>query len=555
MKSSVFPLPNAKALLGFAWAIAIVVLFLLALDSIIARPGTDSSIFIYVAQGILEGDIPYLDRWDHKGPLLYLLNAIGLVIDETWGILFVQGLFLLGSASFAFLLLRRSFGILSALFALAIFLAYYRSFAWPGNFTEQFGLLFQFVTLYVFARSQEQATPESSRGQFAWLHIGIGTLGAASFLLRPDLVALWIAIGIYWLLIRGNSLGKIAWAVLGGVSVLFPVAAIFAALGSWDALWDAGFIFNFAHTNVSLPERLHVVRNLTAGLFPASVLGVAGWLIGLGYVASRKAKDEPRKSLLVLALILLPLEVAGASLSGFVYAHYFLTTLPVVTLLLAFLVWFTLRKNLIAPTLLTVALLVGAFYFSLPLSNFARLAEKYTADTLIEEDRESLVAARVREATEPGDRILVWGKAARIYLLADRNAPTRYFYHHPLVKPHYTTESMRDEFLLDLKNDMPVLIIDSRYDWFAPLNRSERAGWQPHERYMHNPADFGPFFDFVEANYVAIETTLALHLLRPQTKGLRNATTAQRRIDCPLHLRCVPGRQNPHLRKEPVRPR
>ena len=506
MKSSVFPLPNAKALLGFAWAIAIVVLFLLALDSIIARPGTDSSIFIYVAQGILEGDIPYLDRWDHKGPLLYLLNAIGLVIDETWGILFVQGLFLLGSASFAFLLLRRSFGILSALFALAIFLAYYRSFAWPGNFTEQFGLLFQFVTLYVFARSQEQATPESSRGQFAWLHIGIGTLGAASFLLRPDLVALWIAIGIYWLLIRGNSLGKIAWAVLGGVSVLFPVAAIFAALGSWDALWDAGFIFNFAHTNVSLPERLHVVRNLTAGLFPASVLGVAGWLIGLGYVASRKAKDEPRKSLLVLALILLPLEVAGASLSGFVYAHYFLTTLPVVTLLLAFLVWFTLRKNLIAPTLLTVALLVGAFYFSLPLSNFARLAEKYTADSLIVEDRESLVATRVREETQPGDKVLVWGKAARIYLLADRNAPTRYFYHHPLVKPHYTTESMRDEFLLDLKSEMPVLIIDSRYHWFAPLNRSERVGWQPHDTHMHNPADFDPFFDFVEANYVAVDT-------------------------------------------------
>ena len=61
------------------------------------------------------------------------------------------------------------------------------------------------------------------------------------------------------------------------------------------------------------------------------------------------------------------------------------------------------------------------------------------------------------------------GKAARIYLLADRNAPTRYFYHHPLVKPHYTTESMRDEFLLDLKNDMPVLIIDSRHDVVCSL--------------------------------------------------------------------------------------
>ena len=122
-------------------------------------------------------------------------------------------------------------------------------------------------------------------------------------------------------------------------------------------------------------------------------------------------QQEPVKGLLALSLILLPLEVIIASLSGFDFAHYFLTSLPVVSLLLAFLVWLTLKQHLIAPTLLTAALLLGAFYFSLPLSNFARLAEKYTADSLIVEDRESLVAARVREATEPGDRILVWGKA------------------------------------------------------------------------------------------------------------------------------------------------
>ena len=122
-------------------------------------------------------------------------------------------------------------------------------------------------------------------------------------------------------------------------------------------------------------------------------------------------QEEPVKGLLALGLILLPLEVIIASLSGFDFAHYFLTSLPVVSLLLAFLVWLTLKQNFIAPTLLTAALLLGAFYFSLPLSNIARLAEKYTADSLIVEDRESLVAARVREETEPGDKVLVWGKA------------------------------------------------------------------------------------------------------------------------------------------------
>ena len=506
MKAAHLSLPFAKYLLSVAWALVIAVLFALALDSFITRPGTDSAIFMYVAKGILEGDIPYLDRWDNKGPLFYVINLIGLVIHKTWGQWVVQGLFLLGSTGFAFLLLRRSLGVLPALFAIAVFLAYYNRFAPPGNYTEQYGLFFQFLTIYLFVRSQTQATHETSQSRFSLLHLGIGVLGAACFLLRPNLVALWFAIGICWLLIGGSSLRKLAWAVVGGGSVLILVAGLFAALGAWSALWNAVFAFSFAQSNVSILERLHVVQSLFLGLFPASLLVIAGWLIGIRRVVLRQVRSEPIRNLLALGVILFPLQVISASLSGFDYAHYFLTTLPVVSLLLAFLVWLTLKQNLIAPTLLTTVLLLGAFYFSLPLSNFPRLAEKYTADSLIVEDRESLVAARVREETKPGDKVLVWGKGARIYLLADRNAPTRYFYHHPLVKPHFTTQSMRDEFLLNLKNDMPVLIIDSRYDWFAPLNRSERSGWQPHERYMHNPANFGPFFDFVEANYVAVDT-------------------------------------------------
>ena len=483
MKATHFSLPNVKHLLGVAWALVLAFLFVLAVDSFITTPGGDSSIFTYVAKGMLQGEIPYLDRWDHKGPLFYVINLIGLVIHKTWGQWVVQGLFLLGSTGFAFLLLRRSLGVLPALFAIAVFLAYYNRFAPPGNYTEQYGLFFQFLTIYLFVRSQTQATHETSQSRFSLLHLGIGVLGAACLLLRPNLVALWIAIGICWLLIGGSSLRKLAWAVVGGGSVLILVAGLFAALGAWSALWNAVFAFNLAHSNVSILERLHVVQSLFLGLFPASLLVIAGWLIGIRRVVLRQVRSEPIRSLLALGVILFPLQVISASLSGFDYAHYFLTTLPVITLLLAFLVWLTLKQNLIAPTLLTVALLLGAFYFSLPLSNFARLAEKYTAESVIVEDRESIVAARVREETEPGDKVLVWGKGARIYLLADRNAPTRYFYHHPLVKPHYTNQSMRDEFVFDLKNDSGVAVLGSvlafRWGCFARVSALLGAFFAP----------------------------------------------------------------------------
>ena len=188
MISRILPSLNAKPLLNLAWVVVIGVLLLLAADAFIGKPGLDSSTYIYVAEGILKGELPYVDRWDNKGPLLYSLNAIALLIHETWGLWVVESLFLLSAAAFAFLTLKKRFGLLPAAFALALVFALYARFAAPGNYTEQYGLLFQFLALYLFLRSQDQSEPAPSHVRFAFLHLAIGALGAASFLLRPNLV-------------------------------------------------------------------------------------------------------------------------------------------------------------------------------------------------------------------------------------------------------------------------------------------------------------------------------------------------------------------------------
>ncbi len=43
-------------------------------------PERDSGVFLYVDGQILDGRIPYRDVWDHKGPILYYLNALGLTV-------------------------------------------------------------------------------------------------------------------------------------------------------------------------------------------------------------------------------------------------------------------------------------------------------------------------------------------------------------------------------------------------------------------------------------------------------------------------------------------
>ena len=83
-------------MLSAVWAVVLAAFWANAVDSIIATPGRDQSVFIYVAEGLLDGDIPYRDRWDHKGPLIYLLNVVGLLIAGIPGIWLVGGVFLTG---------------------------------------------------------------------------------------------------------------------------------------------------------------------------------------------------------------------------------------------------------------------------------------------------------------------------------------------------------------------------------------------------------------------------------------------------------------------------
>ena len=511
----------SRILLGIAWAALLAVLVAVAVDSIVVKPGTDASIYIYVAQGILEGEIPYLDRWDHKGPLLYVLNLCGLLIHGTWGPWLVQGIFLFGASAFAFLALRLAFGTVPAFFAIALLLTLFTP---PGNLPGQYGLLFQCLTLYLFVRSQEQSEPAPGGRRLDSLHLAIGALGAASFLLRPNLVTLWLVIGLYWLVARGISWRKLAWAVVGGGTVLILVAGLFLALGAWNALWEAVFLYNIAHSDASLQERLDVLWDLLTRASPVSFLVIAGWGGALVSLTQRRVQDSQLKGLLTVAAALLPLEIMNQTLAGFTYPgsfHYPVTALPVTALLFAFLVWVMAKHLPVPQALVSLALVLGTAFFAVPVDQFGEIAEKYANGVTIGEGKKGILAERIRELSEPEDQILVWGKAARLYLLSDRAAPSRFFYHHALIKPHGLAEAYREEFIADVMKQRPKLIIHSGNPWYASLESAQRRDWQPHPRYAHDLRDFAPFFDFVEQNYIAIE------VLEPFViYGLRSAEPA-----------------------------
>ena len=80
----------------------------------------------------------------------------------------------------------------------------------------------------------------------------LGALGVASLLLRPNLVGVWVAIGVCWLIYWDDSARKFIWAGVGGTMVLLVVATWFTAAGGLSHLWDAVFVYNVAYSQFSL---------------------------------------------------------------------------------------------------------------------------------------------------------------------------------------------------------------------------------------------------------------------------------------------------------------
>ena len=148
-------------------------------------------------------------------------------------------------------------------------------------------------------------------------------------------------------------------------------------VGAWGALWDAVFLFNLAQSDASFQDRLDVVRLLTTRMFPFSLLIAASWCIGLYLLVRKQVQRGSIQDLLAIAVILLPFEVIGLSMSGFTFRHYYLTALPAAMLLLAFLVYLVAGRHLTARSLLSLILLFSASFYASPLSNYTPLVEQY----------------------------------------------------------------------------------------------------------------------------------------------------------------------------------
>jgi hypothetical protein len=488
-------------------------------------PGTDNGVFLYGGQQLLAGKIPYLDFWDHKGPLIYFINALGLLFGKAsrWGVWGVEFIFLALTAAGIHQIVRNQWGKSAGIIA-AVYWAYalgqvghYKYFN-DTNYTEAYSPLFNVVAVYFWIWSAK-----SKRPQWGWFAMGLAT--GFSLLLRPNNIGIQVSIVLAEFVaafVKGeikDFVKKTSFLAIGVSSVLAVFAIWFASRGALPDFVDAVFTYNayYAQKNQVKGFAVSYVAMVTGsfnklGWFPFVGYGVILFLWVYRQV-KQKIFDTRHENIFILMLLIgLPIETILSSVSGRVFFHYVMIWTPYLGILSGVLAKEILAKitppslDNFAPAAILTITLACLFALNIPvLEGYARLGNHFLSRGNEPLEAQTAVVQYIEDVTEPGDTVLVWGNNVWINFLADRASPTKYSYQFPLFMPGYATEARVLGFLAALQAAPPILIVEPRTDTaeMLPLNTDLQA--DAIQAQVDMPKGMSQVFQYVNENYCIVK--------------------------------------------------
>ena len=291
----------------------------------------DSKVFQVMGLSILKGGVPYIDLFDHKGIVLYWIDAIGLgILPHGYGLLLlciisqsIAAHFWLRASSLFIYDWRRWVPVLIGFVICAVLQG-------DGNLTEMWSLLPISYAVYLFARNIK--TKELNRlYEFILLGVGMGFI----VFIRPNNIipiAWYCVIYVLYSLYRKDfkRVTISSFLIFAGVFVSIGGICLAYSLlyGSLYPLVYGTFIFNMKYAHIGA---FHA-RSLLA---PYLLLITTLFVLLLSCLFIRKsAKDYLGKEerWIVLAFITGAFLLTVYTMSGAYFNHYFVVLVPTLVL-------------------------------------------------------------------------------------------------------------------------------------------------------------------------------------------------------------------------------
>jgi len=304
------------------WALLGAVLFLLVF-SWSTSPwykvfGHDSPFFEIIGLGVVQGKIPYVDLFDHKGPLIFFIDALGFSfgIGKT-GVFLLQVVFMSFTLFFLYKLAALfTKGPKQAFAAVALTLIPLADFLCEGNQCEEWMLPFIASSLYLVCNYIKN---DGGRFPF-WKSLYLGAAFAIIFYTRPNdavmqVGAMCLGVFIYW--IGRKQYGELLPAAAGFLS-----SCVLVSIPIWGWFWSKNAVGDFIYGMI-----VHNLRYTGDALFSWGGIGMI--LIPAVIVGAILLLDK--KNGRSMWFIFIPILAATVILIGKRdYYHYLIPFIPTV---------------------------------------------------------------------------------------------------------------------------------------------------------------------------------------------------------------------------------
>ncbi len=416
----------------------------------------DASVFKYIGWRVTEGQIPYRDTFDHKGPLLYVINALGVMISYQHGVWVFEFIAIAVAFMYMFKMARLYCGRAASLVALVVCTVPLFKYFEGGNLTEEYALPFIAMSIYYFAYYFKT-------GKIGKLGLTLcGLSFGAVCMLRPNMTAIWIVMCLAVLIrvIRNNEWSElsrfIGWFVLGFAMVVVPLLAWLGANGALNDFVRDYITFNTSY--VSVRERASTGAKISSLLYFMNepILMIAcGAMFYLCWV-KKGYFNVAYLVYIVLSLILI-------SISGQTYGHYGMVLVPMMmypTALLLNRVIIESGKNAVGwfvVMLFAAQLVVPQWLNAMSdvVQQHRNLGKDYTSPEVI------VISDYIRNTTKKSDKILAVGNMDVFYNYSRRQAATKYSYQMPVAG---IDPAIEKDFRSEIVRAKPVVVILGKED-------------------------------------------------------------------------------------------
>ena len=419
-------------------------------------PERDSSVFQYIAVEMLKGKMPYLDTFDHKGPLIYLVNVAGKLLSDTYGLWLIELLVLAATLILCYFIARLCAGPFASMTAGLLCALSLCLFLQSGNLVEEYAMPFIAYSIYVYLVYFKYE--KASRLQILLCGCCLG----AVLMLRPNMIAVWsigclaVVIDCLWKHKAKKLPGFIALFAVGMLIVIVPFLIWLYMGGALQEFWKDYILFNLSYRE-SQSSLYNVAK--TAAHFLLNF----GCLMALFSMLLSLWKKRSISHFMILGFFALSFLLMGMSGRG--YAHYAMVIIPVLAYPLAYISTYITdlseKNKKEIEIVLSVMLLIGGVAASfVPVKKIVREVLPVQSSWSEKYPKEAAVVSEIQRLSDADGKITVYGNHDVYYLLSERESASRYSYQKPLL---YIDKRIKTWYFKDLQESMPAVIVWYKY--------------------------------------------------------------------------------------------